>query len=247
MAIACQAKSEQVRSEYLTTKQNICLSRSTTFMINEFDSIIFDYGGVIINIRYENTIAAFSQLSGLEASHFYTQHHQRSLFDDYECGHISSAEFRDGLRSLFNIDGSDQALDEAWNALLLNIPPERIERLKELGKHKRLFLLSNINEIHRVACDRIFDETFGADFGGIYSLFEKVYFSYEMGDRKPNPSIFKTVIQQQNLDPKRTIFIEDTRQHIEGAASVGLQTIHITNGLTIMDLDWLKGSEHSFV
>jgi len=206
-------------------------------MVNDFDSIIFDYGGVIINIRYENTIAAFSKLSGLEASHFYTQNHQRSLFDDYESGRISSAEFRDGLRSLFKIDGSDQALDDAWNALLLNIPQERIDLLKKLGQHKRLFLLSNINEIHRVACDRIFDETFGVEFGGIYSLFEKVYFSYEVGDRKPNPSIFKTVIQQQNLDPSRTVFIEDTLQHIEGAKTVGLQTIHITNGLTITDLN----------
>ena len=206
-------------------------------MVNDFDSIIFDYGGVIINICYENTIAAFSRLSGFEASQFYTQHQQRALFDDYERGHISSAEFRDGLRSLFQIDCSDQALDDAWNALLLDIPQERIALLKELGQHKRLFLLSNINEIHRIACDRIFDETFDAEFGGIYSLFETVYFSYEMGDRKPNPSIFKTVIQQQDLNPKRTVFIEDTRQHIEGAKSVGLQTIHITNGLTILDLN----------
>lgn len=204
---------------------------------DEFDSIIFDYGGVIINIRYEKTIAAFSKLSGLEASQFYTQNQQRSLFDDYESGRISSAEFRDGLRSLFNLDCSDQAIDDAWNALLLDIPPERIELLKTLGQHKRLFLLSNINEIHRTACDRIFDETFGVEFGGIYSLFEKVYFSYEMGDRKPHPSIFKTVIQEQQLDPSRTIFIEDTQQHIEGAKSVGLQTIHLTSGRTILDLN----------
>jgi putative hydrolase of the HAD superfamily len=208
-------------------------------MIDQIDNIIFDYGGVIIRICYDNTIAAFSQLSGLDGHQFFTQHRQNPLFDDYETGRISSAEFRDGLRSLLQIQVSDQALDDAWNAMLLDIPPERINLLQALGTQKRIFMLSNINEIHRTACDRLFVETFGTTFSDISELFEKVYYSYEMGDRKPNVSIFQRVLAEQQIDPTRTLFIEDTLQHIEGAKQAGLHTIHLTGGLTIHDLNLL--------
>lgn len=207
--------------------------------MNHIDSIIFDLGGVIINIRYENTIAAFSQLCGFDVSQLYTQHRQDSLFDDYETGKITSAEFRAQLRHLLSIQCSDQELDYAWNAMLLDIPRERIELLEALGKQKRIFLLSNTNEIHKTAFDRIFTDAFGDHLNELSSLFEKAYYSHWMGDRKPNLSVFQQVIDEQQLNPSRTLFIEDTAQHIAGAQEVGLQTIHLTGDKTILDLQLL--------
>ncbi len=209
-------------------------------MLNNIKAIIFDLGGVIINLRYENTIEAFSHLCGFDVSSLYTQHRQNSLFDEYETGQISSPAFRDGLRSLLQISASDVEIDQAWNAMLLDIPPARIELLQALGQTTRIFLLSNTNEIHKAECDRIFETTVGQDLNGLSSLFDYSYYSHLMGDRKPNPSIFQRVVDEQSLDPGQTLFIEDTARHIDGAKQVGLQTIHLTGDRTILELGLLN-------
>lgn len=204
-------------------------------------SIIFDLGGVIMNLRYETTIAAFSQLCGFDVSRVYTQHKQAPLFDEFEMGKISVADFRDGLRSLLKLStaqASDADIDAAWNVMLMDIPPSRVDLIKTLRSHKRLFLLSNNNELHKAECDRIFTETYGAD-AVLDDLFEQAYYSHLMGDRKPYPSIFQRVLDEQQLDPAQTLFIEDTQQHIDGAVSVGLQTEHLTGGRTLHDLELL--------
>jgi glucose-1-phosphatase len=205
-------------------------------------SIIFDLGGVIMNLRYETTIEAFSQLCGFDVSRVYTQHQQAPLFDDFEMGKISVAEFRDGLRSLLDLStsqASDKAIDTAWNAMLIDIPLSRVELLKTLRQRKRIFLLSNNNALHKAECDRLFRETCGTD-QSLDDLFEQAYYSHLMGDRKPHPSIFQRVIQEQQLEPSETLFVEDTKQHIDGAASVGLQTEHLTGDRTIHELDLLN-------
>lgn len=206
----------------------------------DIDAIIFDLGGVIINICYENTVEAFSQLCGFDASSLYTQRNQTELFDQYEMGRISSDEFRLGLRDILELaDVADDLLDQAWNAMLLDIPQERVDWLKTIAQTKRTFLLSNTNEIHKLAFDQIFCETFSAELGNLDDLFEKAYFSHVMGDRKPYPSSFKSVIAEQSLVADRTLFIDDSIQHIEGAQTVGLRTLHMTNGLTLNTVQWI--------
>jgi FMN phosphatase YigB (HAD superfamily) len=201
------------------------------------EAIIFDLGGVIINLDYQRTIDAFSQLAGVDVSVLYTQHHQVSLFDEYETGRIDSAAFRRGLRELLSLDCGDGELDAAWNAMLLDIPVPRIERLVELGRQVPIFLLSNTNEIHKAECDRRFQTAMGDPEANLSSLFRRAYYSHEVGDRKPNPSIFRRVLEEEQLNPATTLFIEDTAQHIAGAQQVGLQTIQVHKELTILDLD----------
>ncbi|MEO0488189.1 MAG: HAD family phosphatase [Cyanobacteria bacterium J06635_15] len=203
-----------------------------------FDNVIFDLGGVIINIRYENTLDAFSRLCGFDVRLLYTQHRQAPLFDQFETGQISADAFRHGLRQLLNINtATDEAIDDAWNAMLLDIPRSRIDLLQVLRQHKRIFLLSNTNRIHKAKFDAIFAAAHGDRISDLADLFEQVYYSHLMGDRKPKPSIFQTVIANHNLNPSRTLFIEDTRQHIEGAQQVGLQTFHLQPGCDIVDLN----------
>ena len=205
--------------------------------MNSIDSIIFDLGGVIFNLCHANTIEAFSCLCELDSSQLMGKFFQSSLFDEYEMGRISSSEFRDGIRSLLNVNCSDQEIDDAWNAMLLGIPQERVELLKTLRTQKPIFLLSNTNEIHRIQIESVFAQNYGQEFENLSALFEQAYFSYLMSDRKPNPSIFQRIIDEHNLDPSRTLFIDDTADYIEGAKITGLQTIHLSNGLTIHDLD----------
>jgi FMN phosphatase YigB (HAD superfamily) len=211
------------------------------------DAVIFDMGGVIIDLDYGQTIAALSALSGLsvgEVGDRYAQHQQDPLFDDFETGRIDAIAFRLGLRNLLDLAPVDQggcsdaALDEAWNALILHLPPGRIDWLRRLQDQKRTFLLSNNNEIHLRRCDELLRQAAGPD-ATWSDLFERVYLSHQCRDRKPHGSLFQRVIDENQLDPARTLFLEDTAQHLVGARTVGLQTRRIYPGLDIRTLPLL--------
>ncbi len=202
-------------------------------------NIIFDLGGVILNINYGNTIARLSELSSQDFAAIYTQHRQDAIFDHFETGKIGSDRFRQGLRQLLQVPVSDQAIDDAWNAMLLDIPPGRIDFLDAIGSRKRIFLLSNTNEIHKAAFDQIVKDSFGDRLADLSDLFEKAYYSHLVGDRKPNASIFKRVLAENQLDPAKTLFIDDTLGHVKGAKQVGLQALHLADGHTIETLDIL--------
>jgi len=212
-------------------------------------AIIFDLGGVILNIDYGRTIDKLSRLSGIDFAQTYTQHRQDPLFDQFETGKISADKFRQGMKRLLNLQEMDQVsdgdLDEAWNAMLLDIPPGRINFLEKIGTQKRIFLLSNTNVIHKMAFDQIAlaqiqREGWGDRLSDLSQLFEKAYYSHVVGDRKPNASIFNHVLIENNLDPSETLFIDDTLGHVEGARSVGLQAFHLTPGQTIEQMDLLS-------
>jgi FMN phosphatase YigB (HAD superfamily) len=208
--------------------------------LNSVKSIIFDFGGVIINLNYQRTIDALSQLAGFDVASLYTQHRQDPLFDQFETGQISADTFRAGLRQILGVDCPDDALDAAWNAMLLDIPKERLDLLQRLKTQYRTFLCSNTNEIHKTCFDRIvqqhYQQYYGQPSGRLDDLFEAAYYSHLMGDRKPHPSIFRTLITRHNLDPAHTLFLEDTPQHLAGAQSVGLKTCQITSSRHLLTL-----------
>ena len=123
--------------------------------------------------------------------------------------------------------------------MILDLPIARLNLLKTLNSQPvRTFLLSNNNVIHKLRCDELLRETTEDSRDSWDNYFAKVYFSQEMGDRKPNPSIFQRVIDEQNLDPSRTLFLEDTLKNIEGAKLVGLQTLHVVKNIEIADLSY---------
>ncbi len=202
----------------------------------DFPNIIFDLGGVILNLDYSRTISAFAQLGVRDFQSSYSQLLQTGLFDDYERGEITSQDFRDGIRKAFKIEVSDTQIDTAWNAMLLDLPNERLELLRELGKAKRIVLLSNTNEIHI----RQFSKALSLEHGlsDLSGYFLKLYYSFEMGMRKPEQRIFQHVLDEQGFDPSETLFIDDSPQHIEGARKVGLHVYHlqVEKGETILDL-----------
>lgn len=208
--------------------------------IESLEAVIFDLGGVILDLDYGKTITAMSQLAGFDVSQAYTQHRQTDLFTQFEMGQISTAEFRDGLRSHLNFTATDEAIDAAWNALILSYPVQRIELIQSLRQRCPVYLLSNNNELHLARCYSLFQETFANAFGTLDEQFDRAYYSHHMGDRKPNASIYQQVLQEQQVDPARTLFVEDTSHNVDGAKAVGLQTLHIIDGLKIEDVDWFS-------
>lgn len=194
-------------------------------IIEKYDNIIFDYGGIFINIEYDLTVQKLTDLSELhDASIFYTKKKQIPLFSQLEQGQIAPEHFLVELCKLLQIDLSKkQEVISAWNAMLLDIPVERYEYLKELAKRKRIFLLSNINKIHE---DFLAEYIKGrTELNGFYEVFEKVYFSHDIGLRKPNAGAFEYVLNDAKLEREKTLFIDDSNQHVEGAKSIKLDAI----------------------
>lgn len=194
-------------------------------------NIIFDLGGVIINLDFHRSVAALQRLSKNQQPIAFSPQAQAELFDLYETGRISSAAFRAGLRETYALEGDDHVLDTAWNAMLLDIPPERIALLRELSKKYRLFLLSNTNAIHTAR----FNQTVQAVTGlpSLDGLFEKAYYSHLIGLRKPDAAVFTHILAENNLVSTETLFIDDSIQHIESARALHLQTLHLQPPLTI--------------
>lgn len=190
-------------------------------------NIIFDLGGVILNINYELTSKSFENLGGFEFENLYSQAKQKNIFNQLETGEISSSIFRSELKKLMGFNVSDEKFDQSWNAMLLDLPIKRLELIKSLGFSYNTFLLSNTNEIHIKAFKQIINEKIG--YSNFVSCFKKCYYSSEIGLRKPNLACFNYVLKQNNLIAQETLFIDDSIQHIEGAKKAGLKTYHLKN------------------
>jgi putative hydrolase of the HAD superfamily len=209
-------------------KDSFALIRLNSRMIK---NIIFDLGGVILNIDFKKTSEAFTALGVQNFDQYFTQYHSNPLFKQLETGAIINNSFYDNVRSAASIIADNIAIDTAWNAMLLDFPPARIERLKELSVKYRLFLFSNTNAIHHAAFLHQFYELFGFNFD---TLFEKAFYSHLIGYRKPDIEAFEYVIKQADVIAEETVFIDDTLPNIESAGKAGLQTIYITKDNDMM-------------
>lgn len=189
------------------------------------DTLILDLGGVLIDVDYSGSARAFQTLGFPDFEGLYTKAKQSDLFDRFETGELSPAGFRDAVRELLGNGLSDKDIDASWNAMLGSIPPERIALVQQLKERYPVLLLSNTNAIHVPAFQAIVAKENGiADFKG---LFHGAYYSCELGMRKPNLDIFHHVIARHGIDRARTLFIDDSPQHVEGARKAGLQAEHL--------------------
>ena len=191
-------------------------------MSSTIKNIIFDLGGVLYDIRYENIADTFRSYGLQDFEKLYAQAGQAAEIDLFEEGKITPAQFRSFIRSLSSHNLSDKQIDDAWNAILIDLPEVRLELLKKLGKKYRIFLFSNTNEINCIEFVRFVTEKFGENI--FETHFEKAYYSHTLGIKKPKPEAFQQICLEQNLIPAETLFIDDTERHILGTQKAGLQT-----------------------
>ena len=187
-------------------------------------NIIFDLGGVLVNIDPQKTARAFAQLSNSDPVDIMELHKSQNFFVDYEKGLIDDATFRNNIRSFLDKDIPDLDIDQAWGAMLLDFPLSKLSLLKQSRKKYRTFLLSNTNNIHRIKFEKQFKDTTGNAF---QDYFENVHYSFEMHARKPDSDIFKRVLSENKLLPGETLLIDDSLPNIQSAASLGMNTQHV--------------------
>lgn len=185
-------------------------------------TIIFDFGDIFINLNKEKSRNAFAEL-GL------TEMNDEILLqnDLFEKGGISENEFLKSIQK-HTSNASISKIKAAWNAIIGDFPLERLEFLQLLSQKYKLFLLTNTDQTHI----QFFEEKVGISFySAFYQCFEKVYFSYEMRMRKPDPAIYSILISNHNLSPKNTLFVDDKLENTEAAKELGLQVWNLQLGI----------------
>ncbi len=200
----------------------------------EIENIIFDFGGVIIDIDPLLTIKALEKLGFHDIERLKTEEFYQKVIYKFEKGIDTPEVFRNKLRDYLQMNLSDQQLDDAWNALLYDIPEERIRIIEEVKKNYPVYLLSNSNEIHYDLYVRDLQLRFG--YREFDELFSKAYFSFDLHLAKPHVEIYEFVIHHHRMDPEKTLFIDDRMDNIEGARRAGLKTFHLQPPQTIRHL-----------
>tara|TARA_B110000977_G_scaffold186043_1_gene251510 strand:- start:38 stop:679 length:642 start_codon:yes stop_codon:yes gene_type:complete len=212
--------------------------------MTEIKSIIFDLGGVILNLNYSKTEDEFKKIGVLNFKEFYSQKKQTILFDDFEKGKIKQEEFISSFKESENLKIKEIDFINAWNAMLLEIPIEKLQFIDSLKKDYKIILLSNTNEIHiKKFEDNLKKNNMLEQF---YKCFNKIYYSSRMGKRKPEENCFNQVLEENGLIAENTLFIDDSIQHIEGAKKAGIKTFHLEKNMSILDLvpDIIQSKHH---
>lgn len=192
---------------------------------SRLDTLILDLGGVLIDVDYARSAEAFKALGVERFEEQFSKARQTDLFDRFERGAISPALFRDEVRHTLGPDLKDRQIDSAWNAMLGTIPATRMQLVEELRNRYRVYLLSNTNRIHVPAfLDIVRRQNHINDFA---QEFDGVFYSCEIGMRKPDAGIFHHVLKATHASPSGTLFIDDSIQHVEGARAAGLPAEHL--------------------
>jgi putative hydrolase of the HAD superfamily len=200
-------------------------------------NIIFDLGGVILNLDNKRTEDAFVRLGAKDFRQYFGHGHAAAFFKDYEVGRITDQEFIHSIREMLGSDNiTDQDIIEGWNALLLDFPAERIQLLKELGKTYRIFLFSNTNALHLAALRKIYAGSF--DNGTLDEHFERTYYSHILGMRKPDQQSYEYILKENGLKGSETLFVDDAIINVEGAEAAGLRGLYLRPGVSLLDFQW---------
>ncbi|MFA6924106.1 MAG: HAD family phosphatase [Bacteroidales bacterium] len=186
-------------------------------------NIIFDLGNVILNVDVKSTVNAFNLLAKKDVNfeNIAAKFKEEKVFDLIDANKISNSELRIILRKYLRNNISDSAIDKAWCAMLKNIPLGKFNFLKKNKKKYRTFLLSNTCELHHKCYTKYVQKEFGLNL--LDDLFEKAYYSFKIGITKPNPEIFKLVLNENNLISEETLFIDDVEVNTEAACKLGIK------------------------
>ncbi|MBA7537786.1 D-ribitol-5-phosphate phosphatase [subsurface metagenome] len=179
---------------------------------------------MLLDIDVQQTLDAFNDIGLNDKIIMEIYHRPVNFFYEFEKGRITADEFRDSLRKLTNRNISDEEIDVAWNAMILGFPEEKIKLLIHTKEKYKIILLSNTNELHLPYYSNLLTEQFPGM--NLDDLFEITYYSHMIKERKPDPEIYKYVLEGSRLNPEETLFIDDMLQNIEIAQTFGIVTCH---------------------
>lgn len=229
-------QSAENQREYFFNAQVCCGSGyfrpiATVCHVFNINTLIFDLGGVIVDLDLERTLKEFVNLSGLPEKDVVDIYVRHPAFQAYETGKIGEETFRDAIREMFNVHSTDAEINRCWNAMLLGIPDRKLDMLTRLKKHFTTIALSNTNSIHLSYLNEVILK--GQRLG---DYFHHAHYSHELGLRKPDPAIYEVVLQKHQLSPEKAFFLDDNADNIAAAKGVGMQAVLIRHPDEVIEL-----------
>ena len=202
-------------------------------MDSKIKNVVFDLGGVLINLDFDNCLNAFRKSGFRDIEKQACEFWGKGFFSQFELGEISPEEFRKAIRKEVSEALSDHEIDDMWNLMLLDIPREKLDLLLKLREHYMVYLLSNTNRIHwDYACEQMFC------YRGfrVNDFFEDIFLSFEMHKAKPEKDIYEQMMKEANILPEETFFIDDSAINCQAAISLGIQSYHYHIGEDLSSL-----------
>lgn len=190
-------------------------------MMQKIKNIIFDLGGVLVDLNEQSCIEAFEAIHAPTVGDYVRDHRTEDLFWDIEIGNSTTEEFCHEARRISGTTADNERIIWAWNQLLPGIADTKKSRLLELRQCYRLFLLSNTNDMHWRRCEQFF----GQDGHRVEDYFERVFLSYKMHLVKPSAEIFRQVISETGITAEETLFIDDSPANCQTACQLGIHTL----------------------
>lgn len=200
-------------------------------------ALLFDLGGVIVDLDYHKTINAFDALGVANTESIYNQFNQTEIFDGFETGSLTGKEFIHLMKDQIPTYSSESEIKKAWNAMILGFEEAKLKQIKKYSEKIPCYLLSNTNEIHLEYIQTLLGEM---PFKNLELLFSKCYYSHIIGKRKPHKETFEWVLNDMGYTAEDVLFIEDSPQHIEGAKTMNLNTLYLTQERSLEEIEsWL--------
>lgn len=204
---------------------------------NNFSTLIFDLGGVLVDLDRERCCQNFEKLGVYEISNILSTTMQTGFIFDFEIGKIDTQTFRDEIRKQTTNSITDEQIDQAWNSFLVSIPTAKLDLLHELRKQYRIVMLSNTNPLSFAYCR---DNMFTQQGKKIEDYFDKCYLSYQMKKSKPEKDIFLQLLAEENKQPEECLFLDDSQHNIATAKALGIATQWIPPHTTLRPTDFLS-------
>jgi glucose-1-phosphatase len=204
-------------------------------------NVIFDLGQVILDLDFDATKKAFEAIGFANHADMFGKYSGNEAFHKFECGQINEAEFYETVKNVGNIHHiPNEAIANAWNAMLLHVPAARLQLLTRLRGQYQILLYSNTNIIHY----NFFQQRFQNDYPAqhLNDYFDKAYYSHQFGKRKPNVESFQALLNDAQIQAHETLFVDDGDANIEGAKQAGLHTLLVEPAFYIEQhlLNYLK-------
>ena len=192
-------------------------------MDKNIKNIVFDLGGVLVDLDFKAAINGLQKAGFANVKERLQTLHQGGIFQKFELGEMTADEFRTAIRENSTVELTDEEVDNLWNAMLLEIPREKLELILDLRGKYMVYLLSNTNSIH---WDYVCKNAFNYRGFRVNDYFEETFLSYEMHLAKPDKAIYEKVLQDANLLAEETLFIDDSEANCKAAEEVGIHAHH---------------------
>lgn len=202
---------------------------------SSFKNILFDLGGVILDLNVNGTLESFLNLGFPRELLSYPENFYTDIFFNYETGKVNTAEFRDSIRQFAGVDFSDSDFDAAWCAMLARVPKKRTQLLQSLAKDYDLYMLSNTSELHIEKFSKMFSDVAGVP---LEEVFTQSFYSHKTGLHKPDEAAFEHVLKTAGIQANETLFLDDNIHNIKSAQSLGFNVIHISENLKMEDVGY---------